>query len=65
MNGTLPRALRWSKAPVDSSATLENTPLRCNNRNPLLSGLLSSAPLLKDQLLALVQPHLPVAQQAR
>ena len=25
-------------------STLENTPLRCNNRNPLLSGLLASAP---------------------
>jgi len=46
-------------------ATLDNSALRCNNRNPLLSGLLSSGPLLKDQLLALVQPHLPVAEQAR
>jgi myo-inositol-1(or 4)-monophosphatase len=46
-------------------ATLDNTPLRCNNRNPLLSGLLSCGPLLKDQLLTLVQPHLPVAEQAR
>jgi myo-inositol-1(or 4)-monophosphatase len=43
-------------------ATLDNAPLRCNNRNPLLSGLLACSPLLKDQLLALVQPHLPVAE---
>ena len=46
-------------------ATLDNTPLRCNNRNPLLTGLLSSAPFLKDQLLTLVQPHLPVTEQTR
>lgn len=46
-------------------ATLDHSPLRCNNRNPLLSGLLSSGPFLKDQLLALVQPHLPVAEQSR
>jgi myo-inositol-1(or 4)-monophosphatase len=39
-------------------ATLDNAPLRCNNRNPLLSGLLASGPLLSEQLLAVVQPHL-------
>jgi myo-inositol-1(or 4)-monophosphatase len=39
-------------------ATLDNTPLRCNNRNPLLSGLLASGPRLKDPLLTLLQPHL-------
>jgi len=46
-------------------ATLDNTPLRCNNRNPLLTGLMSSGPLLKDELLTLLQPHLPVAEQTR
>lgn len=46
-------------------ATLDNAPLRCNNRNPLLTGLMSSGPLLKDELLTLLQPHLPVAEQAR
>lgn len=45
-------------------ATLENTPLRCNNRNPLLAGLLACAPGLKDQLLNMVLPHvkLPAAK---
>lgn len=46
-------------------ATLDNTPLRCNNRNPLLTGLIASAPQLKDELLSLVLPHVPVPQQAR
>ena len=46
-------------------ATLDNAPLRCNNRNPLLTGLMSSAPMLKDELLTLLQPHLPVAEQTR
>jgi len=35
-------------------ATLDNTRLRCNNRNPLLSGLLASGPFLKDELLRLI-----------
>jgi myo-inositol-1(or 4)-monophosphatase len=43
-------------------ATLDNAPLRCNQRNPLLSGLLACGPFLKDPLLALVQPHIPVGQ---
>lgn len=38
-------------------ATLDNKPLRCNNRDPLLSGLLASGPHLKDELLELVLPH--------
>jgi myo-inositol-1(or 4)-monophosphatase len=42
-------------------ATLDNTPLRCNNRNPLLTGLMASAPLLKEPLLAVLEGHLPVA----
>jgi myo-inositol-1(or 4)-monophosphatase len=36
-------------------ATLDNTPLRCNNRDPLLSGLLASGPYLKDELLRLIR----------
>lgn len=36
-------------------ATLDNLPLRCNNRNPLLSGLLASGPGLKDELLRLIR----------
>src|SRR5499427_8118658 len=41
-------------------ATLDNTPLQCNRRNPLLSGLLASGPFLREELLAAVQSHLPV-----
>jgi myo-inositol-1(or 4)-monophosphatase len=42
-------------------ATLENTPLRCNNRNPLLSGLMASGPLLREPLLSVLGKHLPAA----
>ena len=40
-------------------STLENSPLRCNRESPLLSGLLACAPLLRDELLALVNEYLP------
>ena len=40
-------------------ATLDNAPLRCNNRNPLLTGLMACGPLLKDELLSALQAHLP------
>jgi myo-inositol-1(or 4)-monophosphatase len=39
-------------------STLENTPLQCNRKNPLLSGLLASGPYLRDELLAAVQGYL-------
>ena len=39
--------------------TLDNQPLRCNNKNPLLSGLLACGPLLKDELLSRISDHLP------
>jgi myo-inositol-1(or 4)-monophosphatase len=42
-------------------STLENTPLRCNNRNPLLSGLLASGPFLRKELLAAVSEHIEPA----
>jgi myo-inositol-1(or 4)-monophosphatase len=42
-------------------STLENTPLQCNRKNPLLSGLLAGGPFLRDELLAAVQSHLPAA----
>jgi myo-inositol-1(or 4)-monophosphatase len=45
-------------------STLENTPLQCNRKNPLLTGLLASGPFLKDELLAAVQGHLPAASTA-
>jgi len=40
-------------------ATLDNAPLRCNERNPLLTGLLASGPFLRDPLLAALENHLP------
>jgi myo-inositol-1(or 4)-monophosphatase len=46
-------------------ATLENNPLRCNNREPLLSGLVACGPLLKNELQDLIQRSLRVAEQSR
>lgn len=46
-------------------STLEKTSLVANRRDPLLSGLLASGPFLKEQLLAMLEPHMPVAEQAR
>ncbi len=43
-------------------STLENTRLTANRHDPLLSGLLASGPFLKEQLLALVEPHIRVAE---
>ncbi len=45
-------------------STLDKSNLLANRRDPLLSGLLASGPYLKDQLIALVEPHLRVAEQA-
>jgi myo-inositol-1(or 4)-monophosphatase len=42
-------------------ATLDNTPLRCNNRNPLLSGLLAGGPFLREPLLSALEGHLQTA----
>src|SRR5712691_4217183 len=39
--------------------TLDDTPLRCNNKSPLLSGLLACGPNLQGALVALVNNHLP------
>jgi myo-inositol-1(or 4)-monophosphatase len=46
-------------------STLEKAELTANQRDPLLSGLLASGLLLKDQLLALVAPHIGVAEPSR
>jgi myo-inositol-1(or 4)-monophosphatase len=40
-------------------STLENSPLRCNDRSPLLSGLLACGSGLRDELRALVENHWP------
>ena len=45
-------------------STLEKTGLIANRRDPLLSGLLASGPFLKDNLLAFVEAHRRVAEQA-
>lgn len=45
-------------------STLEGNSLCANRRDPLLSGLLASGPFLKDELLALVKPHVRVAEKA-
>jgi myo-inositol-1(or 4)-monophosphatase len=42
-------------------ATLDNAPLRCNNCNPLLSGLIASGPFLREPLLSALEAHLPAA----
>jgi myo-inositol-1(or 4)-monophosphatase len=36
---------------------LDNSPLRCNQKNPLITGLLAGAPYLRDPLLALLDRH--------
>jgi myo-inositol-1(or 4)-monophosphatase len=46
-------------------ATLDNAPLRCNNRNPLLRGLMASGSFLREPLLAALEGHLPAAAGAR
>ena len=35
--------------------TLDNRPLRCNQRNPLLSGLLAGGPYLREELMSALQ----------
>jgi myo-inositol-1(or 4)-monophosphatase len=46
-------------------STLEKTDLTANHRDPLLSGLLACGSFLKDELLALVETHLRLAEQSR
>jgi len=45
-------------------STLEKTDFAANRQDPLLSGLLASGPLLKAELLALVEPYIRVPEQA-
>ncbi len=46
-------------------STLDRKDLTVNRRDPLLTGLLAGGPFLKDQLLALVEPHIRVARSVR
>ena len=46
-------------------STLERANLTANRPDPLLSGMLASGPFLKEQLLALLEPHIRLAEQAR
>ena len=43
--------------------TLDNTPLRANNRNPLLSGLIAGGPNLREDLLALLASDIQIASK--
>ena len=43
--------------------TLDNQPLRCNNKDALLSGLVACGPHLSGELRTLVNDHLPVSSQ--
>jgi myo-inositol-1(or 4)-monophosphatase len=45
--------------------TLDHKPLRCNKRDPLLSGLVACGPGLQNELLALVSDHLPAVSRER
>jgi len=42
-------------------STLENGPLECNRRNPLISGLIACGPRLREPLLSLLEKHLQPA----
>ena len=44
---------------------LDHSPLRCNQKNPLISGLLAGGPFLKDPLLAMLDRHLQTAAERR
>ena len=41
--------------------TLENAPLRCNRKDPLLSGLIACGPNLRDELVSLLSDYLQPA----
>lgn len=46
-------------------ATLDDAALTCNNRSPLLRGLVACGPLLREKLVALVQQQLSSISSAR
>jgi myo-inositol-1(or 4)-monophosphatase len=45
--------------------TLENKSLRCNNKNPLISGLIACGPFLREELLAMLEGHIQPAGRSR
>lgn len=45
-------------------STLQNSPLGCNHKSPLLSGLLACGALMRDELLALVNEHMPANRES-
>jgi myo-inositol-1(or 4)-monophosphatase len=45
-------------------STLERTDLTANRKDPLLSGLLACGPWMKEELLSLVEAHIPLATPA-
>ncbi|MGH9498865.1 MAG: 3'(2'),5'-bisphosphate nucleotidase CysQ [Terriglobales bacterium] len=45
--------------------TLDHQPLRCNNRSPLLSGLVACGSSLRSELLALIDGHVPAGSPRR
>jgi len=44
---------------------LDSSPLRCNQKDPLISGLLAGGPLLRDPLLALLERHSQAVESKR
>jgi myo-inositol-1(or 4)-monophosphatase len=44
---------------------LDNSPLRCNQKDPLISGLLAGSPFLKDPLLALLERQAQTVNTAK
>jgi myo-inositol-1(or 4)-monophosphatase len=42
---------------------LDHSPLRCNQRDPLISGLLAGGPFLRDALLAMLERHAQTAAE--
>jgi myo-inositol-1(or 4)-monophosphatase len=43
--------------------TLENTPFRCNNKEPRISGLVAGSRLLREELLSVLENHLRAARK--
>jgi myo-inositol-1(or 4)-monophosphatase len=44
-------------------ATLDHAPLRANNKNPLLSGLIAGGPNLRGDLVSLLESDIPIASE--